>query len=302
MVEPVAGEEELNSSDQISFAISGEGASPSVGNVIKVTYTGGIMESYPAKINAVKWEMYDSLTKELIVSLYKSKGEEYVLEQLKGYTNTQLLEMWGEAGNLSGFWGNVWKINETQNLIIYYDNDGFVEHIKVDGLGENKNPVEKDVTYNVDIPKLNVLYADISYEAMKGTLSWTYDKGDGTFEGVNADSMHPTAAMEHMPKVEFYYGPISRIDPYIVYLMFDTPPTDVSVQAWHISEENGSPAAESVGLDLLPYDGEEGDPQYKLKLLDKPHIYEITARWNGESDTGGTVRYCFYTAKNPIAD
>ncbi len=58
LVEPIDGEEELRSSDKISFSIEGI-ANPEikVGSLVRVIYTGEIMESYPAQIKAVSWEL-----------------------------------------------------------------------------------------------------------------------------------------------------------------------------------------------------------------------------------------------------
>lgn len=58
VVLPVAGEKELNSSNQISFnTINLKNIGAMVGSVVEVTYTGGIMESYPAQINAIDWKI-----------------------------------------------------------------------------------------------------------------------------------------------------------------------------------------------------------------------------------------------------
>lgn len=61
LVEPVEGELEKLSSDKISFGIADlEKINVEVGSVVQVTYKGDIMESYPAKINAVSWQIsYD---------------------------------------------------------------------------------------------------------------------------------------------------------------------------------------------------------------------------------------------------
>ena len=51
LVQPVSDSAELKSSDKISFGISElEKLDVEVGSVVKVTYTGEIMESYPARI------------------------------------------------------------------------------------------------------------------------------------------------------------------------------------------------------------------------------------------------------------
>ena len=62
LVEPVEGEPERFSSDKITFGIANlEKIEISVGGVVKVTYKGGIMESYPAKINATSWAISNDL-------------------------------------------------------------------------------------------------------------------------------------------------------------------------------------------------------------------------------------------------
>lgn len=61
-VEPVEGEEELRSGEQISFGLQNlADIGAEVGSIVQVIYTGGIMESYPAKINAVSWKLFDNL-------------------------------------------------------------------------------------------------------------------------------------------------------------------------------------------------------------------------------------------------
>lgn len=62
LVQPIEGEEELRSADQISFGIKNlADIDAKVGSVVQVTYTGNIMESYPAKINAVNWKWSEDL-------------------------------------------------------------------------------------------------------------------------------------------------------------------------------------------------------------------------------------------------
>lgn len=62
LVEPVIGEDELQSSDRISInTVSLGDIGAEVGSDVEIYYTGGIMESYPAQINATKWTMADNL-------------------------------------------------------------------------------------------------------------------------------------------------------------------------------------------------------------------------------------------------
>lgn len=62
LVEPVEGETERMSSDKISFGTQSlVDIDAEVGSVVKVSYIGGIMETYPAKIHAMKWSVSDDL-------------------------------------------------------------------------------------------------------------------------------------------------------------------------------------------------------------------------------------------------
>ena len=62
LVQPVEGEEEFYSSDKISFSMAELGdIGAEVGSNVVVYYTGGVMESYPAQIHAIKWELETDL-------------------------------------------------------------------------------------------------------------------------------------------------------------------------------------------------------------------------------------------------
>lgn len=57
LVQPVEGEDELRSADKIHLGIADLGdIGAEVGSDVEIYYTGGIMESYPAQVRAVKWE------------------------------------------------------------------------------------------------------------------------------------------------------------------------------------------------------------------------------------------------------
>lgn len=62
LVQPVEGEDERRSADKIHLGIADLGdIGAEVGSEVEIYYTGGIMESYPAQIRAVKWEMAKNL-------------------------------------------------------------------------------------------------------------------------------------------------------------------------------------------------------------------------------------------------
>lgn len=71
-----------------------------------------------------------------ISGLLTEKGytEERILEELSGQNNASLAEAWGAPDAiLSGLWGDIWYLSEEsgKEIIVYYDKDGFVEHIKI---------------------------------------------------------------------------------------------------------------------------------------------------------------------------
>jgi hypothetical protein len=55
LVEPVEGSPELNSADKIEIPIKNmdPGPEPQVGDLIEISYRGGILETYPAKLQEV---------------------------------------------------------------------------------------------------------------------------------------------------------------------------------------------------------------------------------------------------------
>ncbi len=61
-VRPAAGTAEAASSDKIQFGTGNlERIGFNVGTVVRVTYRGGISETYPAQINAISWKNADDL-------------------------------------------------------------------------------------------------------------------------------------------------------------------------------------------------------------------------------------------------
>lgn len=62
IVEPMDGEDELLSSNRISFNFSHlEVINPEPGSVVDIKYSGHIMETYPAQINAISWNYVGNL-------------------------------------------------------------------------------------------------------------------------------------------------------------------------------------------------------------------------------------------------
>lgn len=92
VVEPVQGSRELSSSNQISFNAKDMDIGAKVGDVVKVTYIGGIMESYPAQVNAVKWELSKDLRHKAYEGgwLDKETAEKYDTEQSADLVITEI--------------------------------------------------------------------------------------------------------------------------------------------------------------------------------------------------------------------
>ena len=77
IVEPHEDEPERSSASRISFGISElPNIDAKVGDFVKIIYTGGIMESYPAQINAVKWEKAKEIRSAEYTEQWVEKTEE----------------------------------------------------------------------------------------------------------------------------------------------------------------------------------------------------------------------------------
>lgn len=57
IVEPFAGESIIKSSDKVSVSIIDSKVKYNLGDIVKVTYTGEVMESYPVQINEISIEI-----------------------------------------------------------------------------------------------------------------------------------------------------------------------------------------------------------------------------------------------------
>ena len=77
LVEPFEGEKERQSSSQISFGTENlNTADVRVGDVVQVSYEGGIMESFPAQIRATEWKVVTDLRTRAYEGIWLEKSEE----------------------------------------------------------------------------------------------------------------------------------------------------------------------------------------------------------------------------------
>ena len=154
-------------------------------------------------------------------------------------------------------------------------------------------------------PDLIVQCGSESVEALKGTSTWQYDNGNGTFTGVSSDSMHPLQAKEFMTPLNIIPTPYSHIDPLLAYLQWDVTPDKVTVRCWsedcwgqYGSYEDTSEEIEVQKLDIEIAHGSnetQRTADYTIRLKEENHIYEVVAEWNSSVKYFGTAYYSFYT-------
>ena len=154
-------------------------------------------------------------------------------------------------------------------------------------------------------PALTVICGNESIETLRGTTSWQYDNGNGTFTGINSDSMHPLQAKEFMTPLNIIPTPYSHIDPLMAYLQWDVTPDKVSVRCW--SEDcwgqygDYDDTTEEIEVQKIDIEIAHGSNEtqrtadYTIRLKDENYIYEVVAEWNSSDKYFGTAYYSFYT-------
>ena len=116
---------------EVPIANMDESMNPQVGDVIKITYTGLIMETMPARIHEVLKIEYavESEPEIRVVPSLEELGQYEgadLTTMLAGFTEDQLIEAWGNWDScLSGLYGDIWYVNsenpETRKLLVYFD-------------------------------------------------------------------------------------------------------------------------------------------------------------------------------------
>ena len=131
-------------------------------------------------------------------------------------------------------------------------------------------------------PVLRILdSAGQSAEAIRCTYSWMYDRGDGIWMGVEADSMHPLQMQDLLT-------PFVTADE-TIELLFDIPPQDITVRCWNDAQWGEVDASGEIVV--LEED--------HLKLRNGAYIYEVCASWTGENlAASGTAHYSFYVVRD----
>ena len=152
-------------------------------------------------------------------------------------------------------------------------------------------------------PALTVVYGENnSIEALRGTSSWTYQNEDGTWTGIEADSMHPLDAKEYMPNLTLLPVITSSCSPLSAGMQWDTIPDNVTVRCWSDAYW-GQYDAESEDLTvrtLMVDSNTEAAPIISIELKDGNYVYEVIAEWNSAETYHGKACYSFYTVKQNV--
>lgn len=147
LVEPVKGSSESRSADKIEVTNKNIDSPlvPGVGSLLKITYDGMIQETYPARItNVYKIEILG----ETIIEIPELKDicgytEEQLTNLLSGFSDADLVAVWGKpASTLSGACGDVWNVDESMLIIVYYTDAWVVESAKPFPI--NNEPTKSD--------------------------------------------------------------------------------------------------------------------------------------------------------------
>lgn len=167
-----------------------------------------------------------------------------------------------------------------------------------------KNNAASQETVTLKEPSvLTVVYGEKSrIEALRGTSSWMYQNEDGTWTGIEADSMHPLDAKEYMPCLELLPVMTSSRSHLKVRMQWDTIPDKVTVRCWNESYWGQYDAeSEEVPAKLLCIDSSDGcDAYFSVELKDGSYVYEVIAEWNSAETYHGKACYSFYTVKSDM--
>jgi hypothetical protein len=113
-------------------------------------------------------------------------------------------------------------------------------------------------------PNLTISVGEEIVRLVRGTYSWSYNNGDGTSTGINADSGTPPNLVENQKLVDVTPNTEVRLN-------FETQPTNYQVMIWDTNNNIKGTYDEVV---LSEYNGKV--------------IYEVLAQWEQ-----GTVSYAF---------
>lgn len=148
-------------------------------------------------------------------------------------------------------------------------------------------------------PALTVISGEKGVTALRGTYSWEYQNADGTFTGIESDSLHPLDSREHLPELLISEVEETEEIPFYAIFEFEAEPDEVSVRFWN-EECWNDVSAESRQIEVQKTKVTSGTRNesvmhFNIGLQQESGIYEVTAKWNSSEEYGGTAYYSFYT-------
>ncbi len=125
-----------------------------------------------------------------------------------------------------------------------------------------------------------VLYVDdgkTQIQARSGTTSWMHDNKDGTWSGIEADSMHPLECKDRIPAIKVTQKTTLRLN-------LEGNPSKITVRRYKLSTN-----------DYYNYDEITANGNL-LEIKAGDYLYEVIASWKAQTYSG-TVYYAFRTEK-----
>lgn len=263
------------------FATGGEPAETPTQPAVNGSFSKGTFERIS------DWE---TLTKKNLAGFANTEGYDSAffrsndlllihLGEGSGSANCQVGKTEYADGILSVWVSKTFSATMTMDLVPQYvlvpvKKDQTVTEVRV----KSGNLQEPETTFR-EPPKLEILYDGGQFEAQKGTYSWHYDTGDGTWAAVCADGLHPLQLKKHLDLVSCGSNQIR--------LVFEEAPDSFTVRCWP-QKDFGNTDAVSESAQLW---------NSTLMLNGGGWIYEVTATWNEDGGSWhGTATYVFYMA------
>lgn len=217
LVQPLEGESELTSADQISFDTTHlKDINVQVGSIVDITYAGQIMESYPAQIQAVAWALVTDLrdiefTDQWLQKTHENKVDNHIFQDIvidRIYANCFfahcVIPMPYEIklnGTLSEDWCPGDQVAVTYENT-YYDDQSW--HAEADLLTIEPSTFEPDemVCYKPVIYLYPEQETDVEVRLdVNGQLTCTYPK----YENGWCITAHPDGTLEDRSKMLYNY-------------------------------------------------------------------------------------------------
>lgn len=189
LVAPLEGESETKSCDEIRFDTRGMDIDAKVGSIVRVTYNGYIMESDPAKIHIVKWELekdlrhmnYEGewLDKESAEKFHGTESSDLVITEIYAdcFFATYVVPM-PHVVKVNGALSDEWCVGD-QVLVTYnttyYDTQNYRKECNFEDIEESDFKLEPGVAYKPVIYLYPEQKTEVSVKLnLDGELTCTY--------------------------------------------------------------------------------------------------------------------------------